>query len=315
MTAQPRSRAERTAIDWEVRLRDPGVDERELRAFRAWHDGAPEHAAAWTSLQRQLGQMGGRGGRAGGEGLAVARALRKPVEERRRALRAGFGMAMLAITGAGSWKLAHELGYDATWRSAVGERGAATLADGSALRFDAASRIDLAGGAGPVRLHLRQGQLLVRARGALTVAVGGAEIDCNGAELCAGRLVQRGIAAVRGGEARLRLPGRAPVALASGDVLTFDGAGGAAGALPSPLSFNAASGWTRGILVADRLPLPDVAEAFGRYHRDIVRVGGTAASRVISGVFRLDDLDGALRQIGGALPVRVARYGMLAIIE
>jgi len=311
VTVAGRSQAERMAIDWEVRLRDPAADDGELRAFRAWHDGLPEHAAAWASLQGRLAQMGGRGGHAGAEGLAVARALRQPVEDRRRALRAGFGVAMLAVTGAGSWKLAHELGYDATWRSATGERGAASLADGSALRFDAASRIDLAGGAGGGRLHLRQGQLLVRARGAVTVAVAGAEVDCSGAELCAGRLGRCGIAAVRGGDASLRLPGRAPVALASGDTFTFDGAGATA----SPLSFNAAAGWTRGMLVADRLPLPDLAEAFGRYHRDILRVAGPARSHLISGVFRLADLEGALRQVAAALPVRVARYGILTIVE
>ncbi|HEX8602815.1 MAG TPA: DUF4880 domain-containing protein [Pseudoduganella sp.] len=311
MTAALRSRAERTAIDWEVRLRDPGADDGELRAFRAWHDGVPEHAAAWASLQGRLAQMGGRGSHAAGEGLAVARALRQPVEERRRALRAGFGVAMLALSGTGGWRLAHELGYDATWRSAVGERGEATLADGSALRFDAATRIDLASRAGLPRLHVRQGQLLVRARGAMTVSLAGAEADCNGAELCAGLVGRRGIVAVRDGTALLRMAGRAAVALQPGEVFTFDGAGAAA----SPLSFNAAAGWTRGILVADRLPLPDLAEAFGRYHRHLLRVTGTARSRTISGVFRLADLEGALRQVAGALPVRVARYGMLTIVE
>ncbi|WP_165390948.1 FecR family protein [Pseudoduganella lutea] len=304
-----RSRAERMAIDWEVRLRDPGVDERALRAFRAWHDAALEHAAAWASLQGRLQRMGGR------DGGAVARALRYPVEERRRALRAGFGMALLAVSGAGGWKLAHELGYDATWRSATGERGGATLADGSALRFDAGSYIDLGAAAGRTRLDLRQGQMLVRARGPLTVAMGvdgtHATIDCNGVELCAGRLGRRGVVTVRGGEAVLRLPGRAPVALPSGAAMTFD----RAGAVPSALSFNAMAGWTRGMLVADRLPLPDLADALGRYHHHILRVTGAAAGHVVSGVFRLDDLEGALRQIVAALPVKVARYGMLAIVE
>lgn len=305
MTAA-RSRAERSAIDWEVRLRDPGTDDRALRAFRAWHDGAPEHAAAWASLQARLAQIGGRR-----DGGAIARALRHPVEERRRALRAGFGMAVLAVSGAGSWKLAHELGYDATWRSATGERGAAVLADGSPLRYDAASRIDLREAAGRTALHVRQGQLLVQARGALTVAMAGAEIDCAGAELCAGRLGRRGIAAVRGGSATLRLPGSEPMALASGDTVTFDDAG----AQTSPLSFNGAAGWTRGLLVADRLPLPDLADAFGRYHHGILRVTASASWHVISGVFRLDDLEGALRQVAGALPVKVARYGLLTIVE
>jgi transmembrane sensor len=302
-----RSRAERTAIDWEVRLRDPAADERALHAFRAWHDGAAEHAAAWASLQRRLESMGG----GGGHGAAVARALRHPVEERRRALRTGFGMALLAVTGAGSWKLAHELGYDATWRSGIGERGTAMLADGSPLRFDAASRSDGPRAGARRRLHRRPGHLGGRARAPLTVAVHGAGIDCEGAELCAGRLGQRSIVSVRGGSARLRLPGSEPMALASGETVTFDGAGAAT----SPLSFNAASGWTRGIFVADRLPLPDFVDALGRYHRGILRTAGAAAGHVISGVFRLDDQEGALRQVAGALPVKVARYGFLTIVE
>lgn len=318
MSGASRSRAERAAIGWEVRLRDPAAEPRVPDAFRTWHDDAPENAAAWASLQRRLGQMAGHGG----GGMAVARALRHPVEERRRALRAGFGMALLAVSGAGGWKLAHELGYDATWRSAIGEHGAATLADGSALRFDAATRIDLrdavahvapGGPAGASRphLHLRQGQMLVRARGPLAVSLAGADIVCDGAELCAGRLGRRGVVAVRGAGALLRLAGRAPVALASGAAYTFDGTGAHA----SPLSFNAAAAWTRGMLVADRLPLPDLAEAFGRYHRGIVQVRGAAAGHVVSGVFRLADLAGALRQLAGVLPVRVARYGLLTVIE
>jgi transmembrane sensor len=302
-----RSRAERAAIAWEVQLRDPAGGERALRAFRAWHDGAPEHAAAWAALQGRLARMGGRGGSAG---AVVAQALRHPVEERRRALRAGFGMVALAVTGAGGWRVAHELGYDATWRSPTGERGAATLADGSPLRFDAGSRIDLAAAAGRPLLHVRQGQLLVDARGPLGVAVAGARIDCAGGELCAGRLGRRGIVAVRG-MATLRQPGLAPVALAPGTTVTFDAAGAAA----SRLSFAAAAGWSRGLLVADRLPLADLAEAFGRYHHDILRVAASASAHVISGVFRLDDLEGALRQLAGALPVKIARYGLLTILE
>ncbi|WP_338762510.1 DUF4880 domain-containing protein [Massilia sp. METH4] len=306
MTAA-RSRAERAAIAWEVRLRDPAADEPALHAFRAWHDGAPEHAAAWASLQRRLGSIGPR---ARGDAHAVARALRHPIEERRRALRAAFGMAVLGLSGAGGWKAAHELGYDATWRSGIGEQGDAILADGSSLRFDAASRIDLAEGPVPARIAIRQGQVLVQLRDRLSIAVAGADIACEGGEVCAARLGRRGIVAVRGAGATLRLPGRSPVALASGDTLCFDPDGVRA----SPLSFNAAAAWTRGMLVADRLPLPDLAEAFGRHHHDIVRVDGAARRHVISGVFKLGDLEGALRQIAGALPVRVARYGLLTMV-
>lgn len=360
MNGVPRSRAELAAIEWEVLMRDADVTPDELRAFAAWHDGAAEHAAAWASLQCRLGAMGGRGGAGrgrddgdyghgvsgagrtsgirrdadAGDAAAVACALRQPSLERRRALRASFGMALLAVSGAGSWRLAHELGFDATWRSATGVRGAGVLADGSPLRFDAASRIDLAaapriGAAGETRaasagtvrpgaaaasdgarLVVRQGQLLVQARGPVAVAVAGADIACTGAELCAGRLGRRGIVSVRDGAATLRLAGGRAIALSAGDTYSFAGAE----AEPSPLSFDAAAAWTRGMLVADRLPLPDLFDAYSRYHTDIVRVTGAATTRVVSGVFRLADLEGALRQTASALPVTVQRYGFLTIV-
>ncbi len=305
MTARPR--AERDAIAWEARLRGATPDAAALRAFAAWHDGAPEHAAAWESLQDRLARLGGATARSG-EAHAAAQALRSPMQERRRALRAAFGMATVAVGGWGTWRGLHELGFDADWRSATGERGAGLLADGSSLQFDAGSRIDAATGLDGIgtALGLRQGQLLVQARGPLSVDVAGARIETSGARLGAGRLGRRGLVAVADGSALLHQPGRAAVTLPAGAVWAFDGNGAAT---RSALSFAAASAWTRGLLVADRLPLPDLADALGRHHAGILHVTGAAARRSISGVLRLGDLDGVLRHLAGVLPVRVARHG------
>ncbi len=310
MTARPR--CERDAIAWEVRLRGGRPDDAALRAFAAWHDGAPEHAAAWASLQGRLACMGGAAARTG-DARAAAQALRSPMQERRRALRAAFGVAMVAVGSWGTWRGAHELGFDADWRSATGERGAGLLADGSSLQFDAGSRIDAAMGLDGIgtALGLRQGQLLVQARGPLSVDVAGARIETSGARLAAGRLGRRGLVAVADGSALLRQPGRAAVTLPAGAVWAFDGNGAAN---RSALSFAAASAWTRGLLVADRLPLPDLADALGRYHAGILHVTGAAARRSISGVLRLADLDGVLRHVAGVLPVRVERYGGLVTV-
>lgn len=310
MTARPR--CERDAIAWEVRLRGGTPDGAALHAFAAWHDGAPEHAAAWASLQDRLARMGSTTARSG-DARAAAQALRSPMQERRRALRAAFGVAMVAVGGWGTWRGAHELGFDADWSSATGERGAGLLADGSSLQFDAGSRIDAAtslDGIGTA-LGLRQGQLLVQARGPLSVDVAGARIETSGARLGAGRLGRRGVVAVAEGSALLYQPGRASVTLSAGAVWAFDGNGAAT---RSALSFAAASAWTRGLLVADRLPLPDLADALGRYHAGILHVTGAAARRSISGVLRLADLDGVLRHVAGVLPVRVERYGGLVTV-
>lgn len=296
-----RPAAEREAIDWEVRLRGAVPEPDELRAFAVWH-AVPAHAAAWSELQRRLGRMGGHGT---AESAAIAQALRSPVQERRRALRAGFALGALAFTGWGGRRAYHELGLDADWRSSIGEPGATTLADGTPLRFDAASRIDLGGDSATPRLHLHQGQLLVRPRRPLAVVVGGIGIAIEDGQLAAGRFGQRIVVAASGGAAILHPAGGIPHRLGAGQAVYADDGG----IRSAPLSFAAATAWTHGMLVADRLPLPDLLDAFARYHPGLLRARGAAATRSISGVFRLADLDGALRQLAAALPVEVERYG------
>jgi transmembrane sensor len=293
--------AEREAIAWEVRLRGAVPEPDDLRDFAAWH-AVPAHAAAWAALQRQLGRMGGRGA---ADATAIAQALRSPVQARRRALRAGFAAGALAVTGWGGLRAFHELGLDADWRSSIGQRGEGRLADGTPVRFDAATRIDLGGDDGAPNLHLRQGQLLVQARRTLAVTAGDVVVATDSAQVAAGRFGRRTVVAVTGGAATLRIGDGMARRLETGQTVHVDGGTMQA----SPLSFTAATAWTRGMLVADHLSLPDLLDAFGRYHAGLLRARGAAAGRSISGVFRLSDLDGALRQLAAALPVRVERYG------
>lgn len=300
MTA-PRPAAERAAIGWEARLRGGAPDPDALRDFAAWH-ALPAHAAAWDALQRRLASMG-RGDAA--HAHAVAQALRTPAQGRRRALRAGFAAGVVACTGWGGLHARHALGLDARWRSGTGQQGVGTLADGAPLRFDAATRIDLGGDGATPRLHLRQGQLLVQARGPLALRAGGVALVGTGALMAAGRVGQRTVVAVHGGAATLYPEHGRPRRLDAGQAVHVD----AAGIHASPLSFAAVTAWTRGMLVADRLPLPDLLDALGRYHAGLLRAHGAAAQRRVSGVFRLADLDGSLRQLAAALPVEVERYG------
>jgi ferric-dicitrate binding protein FerR (iron transport regulator) len=45
-------------------------------------------------------------------------------------------------------------------------------------------------------------------------------------------------------------------------------------------------------------------------------VEGASAARTVSGVFPLDRLDAALRQVADALPVRVERYaGLVTVVS
>ena len=300
------SAPERQAVMWEVRLREGDADDAELRAFDNWRGASTANARAWDALQERLTRMGGGGARTS---AAMAHALRVPSEERRRALRAGFGLLALGVGAWGALEGVQGLGLDADWRSAVGQRGEGTLADGTPLAYDADSRIYLAGAADAPVLDLRQGQLLLkaapRADRVLSVSTAHGTVVSSGAVLNVGRLRERSVVSLGAGSALLRPAGRSAMPITAGQTFYFDRHGAHASELP----FAAVSAWTRGVLVADRLPLSELLEVLGRYRAGLLRASGEAATRPISGVFRLDDIEGALRQVAAALPVKLTRYG------
>ncbi|MET0265270.1 MAG: DUF4880 domain-containing protein, partial [Duganella sp.] len=120
---------QRQAVLWEVRLREGELDVATLAQFEQWRTATEDNARAWDHVQQRLGRLGERpGGRA--QGAAMAHALRAPADERRRALRAAFGLLVVGVGAWGAREGWQQLGLDADWRSAVGQRGNTRLADG-----------------------------------------------------------------------------------------------------------------------------------------------------------------------------------------
>jgi transmembrane sensor len=246
----------------------------------------------------------------------MAVALRAPSDDRRRALRAAFGLLVLGVGAWGARSGYQQLGLDAAWRSVVGQRGNTRLADGTAMAYDADSRIYLSGSAAAPVLHLQQGQLLLAADAgsarAITVVTDHGAVQAGSAAFNVGRLHDRSVVSVRSGTVIVRPAGQSRLVLDAGQTCYFS----RDGARASELSFAAVSGWTRGVHVADRVPLAELLEVFGRYRAGILRATGPAASRLVSGVFRLHDIDQALLQLADAFPVTIRRYGRyLAVLS
>lgn len=299
--------AEHQAVMWEVRLREGGVGATVLNEFEHWRTAEASNEQAWNALQQRLSRIGG--GHAH-DASAIKHALRTPATERRRALRAAFGVLAL---GCGTWVLregVHGLGLDADWQGAVGQRGEGTLADGTPLAYDAHSRIYLSGSVASPVLDLQQGQVLVKSwaqrDGVLTVATSHGTLATGGAVLNVGRLHARSVVAVSAGSALLRPKSGPAVLVSAGESFYFGGSGGVQA---SGLSFNAVSAWTRGVCVADRMPLAELLEIFGRYRKGVLRASERVAALEISGVFRLEDIERSLLQVADILPVRIQRYG------
>lgn len=290
------------AIGWEAQLRSGAVEESDLQAFDAWIETSSAHRAAWDALQRRLTRWSGAG-------PAAASALRTDAPDRRQLLRTGFHLAVLGVAGAGALQAWHHAGGGADLASETGQRRAVTLADGSSLALDADSRIYRSGEPAAPLLKLARGQLLLRVAPRRTapavVAVGTARLSTSGGVLNVGRFDQRSVIALGSGAATLHQPGESPLALAGGDTFYLDGHR----LTRSGQSFAAVTAWQRGLFVADRLPLAQLASVFNRYHRGAIRIIGAAKELQISGVFKLGDIDQALAQVANTLPVEVRRYG------
>ncbi len=298
--------AEHQAVQWEVRLREGEVGAAVLREFDHWRAAEASNEQAWNTLQQRLSRIGGAHAP---DALAAARALRTPAADRRRVLRAAFGVL---VTGCGAWGIregVHGFGLDADWRSGVGQRGEGVLADGTQLVFDASSTIYLGGSGASPRLDLHEGQLLVKSwrqrDGVLSVATAHGSVATGGAIFNVGRLHQRSVVSVSEGSALLRPASGAAVLVSAGQTFHFDQRGAQAAELP----FGAVTAWTRGVCVADRMPLAELLEIFGRYRKGLLRASGNAARMQISGVFRLEDIERALLQVVDILPLHVQRYG------
>ncbi|CAG9226724.1 conserved hypothetical protein [Paraburkholderia tropica] len=299
----------RSAIEWEVRLREGELDARELAAFEAWHR-EEANGRAWAALQARLTRM-----RPGGaaERAAAAEALRVPSAQRRKLLRAGFGGLALAFAGVALREGVHRLGLDADWQSAIGERRTVSLADGSRMTIDAGSRVYRAdrGAAGGDRvLRVSAGQVLVSMRPSHAGLVRSIETEhgavrSEGGVLNVGRIYRHSVVSVGKGEAVIVQPGRAALRVAAGESFAFSADGARRLAQP----FDLVSAWTRGIFVADNLSLDALVDVFNRYEPGVIRVTGGAREVRVSGVFLLDDIPRALTQVAESAPVELTRVG------
>jgi transmembrane sensor len=96
-----------------------------------------------------------------------------------------------------------------------------------------------------------------------------------------------------------------PVVLSPGQRVRYDAAHGV-GPVDS-IDIGRATAWQRGRLVFDKVPLSTAIAEINRYRRARIAIlDGALARREVSGVFRLDDLDGAVDTIAAELGARTA---------
>lgn len=297
------SEVRQQAALWLLDLQADG-DNPELRArWQRWLDASPEHRQAWMAMEAF-------GARMRQVPPALGRAALAPGKSRRRALKV---LAVLLGAGGSTW-LVRESGQipvlTADLRTGPGERRELTLADGSRVELNADTALDVQFEAGARRLELHRGEILI------TTAADAARrpffVDAP-----------QGRARALGTRYSVRAEGTLThVAVYEGAVMIEPRSGKAAGltlqagqqtrfsefAAETPtVAREADTAWTRGILVAEDMPLAHFAAELSRLTGRTVRCDASLATLKVSGTYPLADPDAVLDLLAAALQIRLER--------
>ncbi len=291
------------AADWLMRLHEDGSAAQRTR-WQRWHDADPDHARAWQRAERLLALSGQVP-----PPLAHSALQRAPSPGRRALLRSVAALLVAPLGGWLAWRLYDDAAWDASVRTAVGERLRHVLDDGSVLQLDTDTAVDIAFDDQQRLLRLRQGQVQVatspdpqQPTRPFRVATPQGILQALGTRFSVRLFAEDALLVVQEGAVRIDT-GALYRRVDAGMQLRWNRQ-----SLPQPQPANAgADAWTHGMLVADALPLQQLAQELGRYHRRWLRVDPAIAALPVSGAYPLDDLDRSLSMLAATYAVQVQR--------
>lgn len=291
------------AAHWYARLHSGAAGSEDRHAWQTWRKAEPLNDWAWQQAESLQRRLQGMPARLSGRTLDLAGQAHG--KDRRNILK---GMVLLLGGGAMGWtgyQQVQRQHWLADFRSTVGQRLPLTLADGSQVQLNTDSAIDVQYDPGQRLLVLRQGQIMV------STAPGEADrpfilrtphgtIRTLDARFSVHLSEQRTRVAVYEHQATVTPLRGQPHLLDDGQQSLLNTTTCTTGALDRSLD-----AWTRGLLIANDRRLADLLAEIGRYRVGWLRCDPAIADLRISGTFRLDDTDQALRAIASALPVHI----------
>ncbi|MCB5185757.1 DUF4880 domain-containing protein [Methylobacillus gramineus] len=311
------------AVDWMVRLEAGDVDEALQLQFHQWLEADPGHRTAWNEISQSLTgfqQMQSLGYQHAGHASAVYQAIsnKKISTQRRKFLRGGMAVVVL---GAGTGYLVNRVTplahFNADYVTGTGERHSMMLADGTQVRLNARSALDVDFTHTQRVLRLHSGECLLEVasdavRPLLLQTPHGVVHVVSGSHLLALVAAQQSVVMVQQQAVKLVNTEQQTLTLGHDEAAWFD----AAHVQRKVSDFMARSAWIHGMLDVRNQSLAEVVESLRAYHHGWIRVSPRAASLRVFGMFRLDDVGQALYSLQAVLPITIKRYGnVLTMID
>lgn len=311
MSVQPGFKVMEQAAEWYAELRCGEVGPAQQAAWHQWIEADPTHRVAWEAVQSislrfdPLQRLPDR--RRAADDLLLAHQ-----RVRRRAVLRSFGL--LAGIGAfwSSWRLTPLPTWGASliadYRSGIGELRSVQLPDGSRIWLNTTTAFDIDFSGSHRRVRLLLGEILIDtahdAERPFIVSTAQGRFRALGTEFSVRLRDQQTELSVFAGavevsraessESRIVQAGRR-------QTVTVDPL---PPATPADLARQA---WSRGMLLAQDIPLGQVLDELSRYWFGHIAIDPAVAQLNVFGNLPLRDVDGALSILASSLPIEVDR--------
>jgi transmembrane sensor len=297
------------AAEWLMCLAASDVTDAQKAAWIVWRNSSPEREAAWRRAELLMSKL---------EGLPPTvsmSALDRPPDPSRRALVTRLA-ALLALGPAAwaTWTVTEQQGWMADYSAPIGERRELTLADGTRVVLNTDSAIDVHFDATQRLIRLRRGEILVQTAPdtlvpsrPLRVGTGEGRMQALGTRFTVRERAGRTYLAVFEGAIKVEpvnAVGGEALVVRAGEKTDFDAQ---AASRVGPAD-NSITGWTQGMLLADRMRLDDFVAELARYRRGFVRCDPAIANLLISGAFPLNDTQRTLNMLVQTYPVALTTH-------
>jgi len=308
---EPEFRTLEEAAEWFAVLRAGAVSASQRQHWEAWLAASPANRVAWQRVEAISSSMSLPRDQPQAADAALNAAARS--RRRRRAIQV---LSVLAVAGLGGWSASRtaawrdlQAGFAADDSTGVGQMRELALEDGSTVWLNTASALDRRYDDGQRLVVLRRGEIMVATR----------PDDRGGARPF---LVESAHGSMRALGTRFNVrqlddateldvyEGGVEVTLAASQARHVIEAGSRARFTASTLQRQAGANaaramWSRGILLADQLPLGEVVAELARYRRGRLACDPAVAQLRVVGGYPLDRPDQALAMLQATLPIEV----------
>jgi transmembrane sensor len=300
------------ALEWFARLRNIEPDQDSLQEFRDWLDQDPRHEKEFLALERMWSSPSFLSAVRSLENVSVSKSR---LQVRLRASPWSIQLGAIAaslLLAAGIWQAPEIMSsWQADYRTATGAQSVVSLPDGSTmlLNTDSAVAIDFEHGRRNVRLLRGEAFFDVVHDLSRPFRVAGTygEVEVKGTAFSVRTddehtdvVLERGLVEVTclcqaGGGVQLH-PGQAVTA--SADALST----------VSTIDATRALAWKDGRISFDNVQLAEVLAELARYYSGRIFVADSRVGHLrVSGNYRLDNIEGAIRTLADASGVEMTR--------